>query len=222
MAEYNLGSFTFPSKKKILSYLGDQLKQHDDGEVVENRDLIQLLTELVSLHKDAEQKIGQGIQNWIALSNNDLGYKTRGFRLMPIGGGEPEPFSYRDIINKPNHRAKVAEALTQEAIYVTRKFRQDSFAKGPVRCADTGEIIPTIKLANAIHRRPVRRELHNLFLASVDLSFYDVELVKAEPGSGYRLKDRALASTWVDFQQRKLDGMVIVLSKTPTYPADSA
>jgi hypothetical protein len=40
----------------------------------------------------------------------------------------------------------LAEALTQEAMHVTRGFREPAFAADVVRCADTGQSSPTSDL----------------------------------------------------------------------------
>ena len=132
---------------------------------------------------------------------------------MQVGRTGTVPFGYSKIIKKPGLRAKLAEALTQEAIHVTREFRERSFAAGEVRCADTGAIISDIRLANAVHRRPVRRELHQLFMTAEGLTVEEIGLVKASPGPGYRLEDRKLAERWVAFQRARMDGMDIVIWK---------
>jgi hypothetical protein len=210
MAEYSAGPFTFPSKQKALDYLSDQLEKHHDGQIVEDQTLARFLTELVSLHDEAEEKIGPGISHWVVTRNNESGYRTRGFSIAQEGGIENIPFGYSKVIRQPGRRAKLAEALTQEAIHVTREFRERAFAADVVRCADTGAVISDVRLANAVHRRPARRELHQLFMTAEGLT-EEIGLVKANPGSGYRLEDRELAERWVAFQQARMDGMDIVL-----------
>lgn len=213
MAEYNIGSDTFPSKQKALDYLSQQLENYDDGQIVQDESLARILTELVSLHDEAEEKTGSGISHWLVTRNNESGYRTRGFSIVQKGGTTTIPFGYSKVIRQPGQRAKLAEALTQEAIDVTREFRERSFATGEVKCADTGKIISDIRLANVVHRRPMRRELHKQFMATEELSFEEILLIKANPGSGYRLEDRNLAARWVEFQRDRLDGLDIVLWK---------
>lgn len=50
-------------------------------------------------------------------------------------------FSYKDVLTAPKRRALVAEALTQEALQITRQFREDAFGSEPVSCAVTGVAI---------------------------------------------------------------------------------
>lgn len=52
---------------------------------------------------------------------------------------------YTKIVKPKDNSYFVAEALTEEAIEITRTFRRDRFAAGPVHCADTSELITDFK-----------------------------------------------------------------------------
>lgn len=148
---------------------------------------------------------------WIVMPNNDLGRNTKGYRAVLMNGGEPEKFGYTKIVMPKDKSYFVAEALTEEAIEITRKFRRDRFAAGPVHCADMSKLITDFKQAEAVHRCRGRGLLHREFLHRQGLTYDDVEAVPAKP-AGRRLVDRRLADRWRDYRLARLDVMDIVTS----------
>ncbi|MGO4187389.1 hypothetical protein [Pseudarthrobacter sp. TAF60_1] len=100
-----------------------------------------LLTALAREHLAAADKIGEGIEYWVVASNKDLGYTSKGFRAKQRGRDELVLFSYNDVLSPPKQQALVAEALTQEALEITRQFRTDAFSSGPVQRTLTGKEI---------------------------------------------------------------------------------
>ncbi|TDK25847.1 DUF3223 domain-containing protein [Arthrobacter crusticola] len=208
--EYQVGEYHFSRKGQVKEILSKELGRLEVGEEVADTYVSGLLTALAREHPEAEDKIGKGIEHWVVCSNRDLGYASNGFRAKQTGREGLIPFSYSDVLSPPRQRARVAEALTFEAIDITRQFRTDAFREGPVRCADTGEVLIVKTLADAVHREPPRGQLHRMFLASEGLSYDTTELVKHPSESGYRLVDRALAQRWRSFQAAHLEGMAIV------------
>lgn len=209
---YRAGGYEFNSKDALLAELSRGLKDQAGNERLDDNRLVAILTHLAGLHPNAGTKFDSGIDYWIVMPNNDLGRNTMGYRAVLMKGGEPEKFGYSKIVKPKDKSYFVAEALTEEAIEITRKFRRDRFAAGPVHCADTSELIADIKQAEAVHRRPVRGLLHEQFLHSQGLTYNDVEVVPSKP-AGRRLVDRGLAERWRVYQLAHLDGMVIVKSK---------
>lgn len=210
MAKYQIGEFIFPRKGEVAELLKAVLAALEPGERVSDLYVSNLLTALAREHKDAAAKIGDGIEYWVVASNKDLGYVSRGFRAKQIGRDELIQFSYTDVLNRPKQRTLVAEALTQEALDITRRFRSMAFADGPVECALTGSTIPDRTMADAVHLEPPRGQLHQMFLASEGLTYEDLKLAKHPTASGYRLVDRDVAERWKTFQAEHLDGMAIV------------
>jgi hypothetical protein len=118
----------------------------------------------------------------------DLGYTSKGFRAKQRGRDELVRFSYTDVISPPKQQALVAEALTREALEITRQFRADAFASGPVQCALTAREVPENTMADVVHLNPPRAQLHQKFLASEGLTYKSVEMIKhpTESGSDWR------------------------------------
>lgn len=210
MAKYKIGEFGFPRKGEVAELLKAVLAALQPGERVDDLFVSNLLTALAREHQDAAVKIGSGIEYWMVASNKDLGYVSKGFRAKQLGRDELILFSYTDVLNRPRQRTLVAEALTQEALDITRRFRTHAFANGPVKCALTGTLIPDKTMADAVHLAPPRAQLHQMFLASEGLTYENLELTKHPTESGYRLVDRDLAQRWRSFQAENLGGMAIV------------
>jgi hypothetical protein len=214
VAKYEVGEFTFNKKKgDVRELLKSVLEDLDTGEKVTDPFVSDLLTALAREDPEAADKIGEGIEYWVVASNKDLGYTSRGYRAKQRGRDSLVLFSYTDVLNPPKQRTQVAEALTQEALEITRQFRTDAFASGPVRCALTGKEIPEKTMADAVHLNPPRAQLHQTFLESEGLTYETVELIKHPTESGYRLAGRDLAKRWRDFQEEHLDGLAIVLRR---------
>lgn len=210
MAKYHIGEFIFPRKGEVTELLKGVLAALEPGERVSDLYVSNLLTALAREHHDAAAKIGNGIEYWVVASNKDLGYVSKGFRAKQIGRDELILFSYTDVLNRPKQHTLVAEALTHEALDITRKFRTHAFANGPMKCALTGSVIPDKTMADAVHLNPSRGQLHQMFLASEGLTHENLELTKHPTESGYRLVDRDLAERWRTFQSEHLGGMAIV------------
>lgn len=213
VAKYDVGEFSFKKKGSVSELLSSVLEDLDVGEKVTDPFVSGLLTALAREHPEAADKIGQGVEHWLVCSNRDIGYTSKGFRAKQHGREELVRFSYNDVLSPPRKQALVAEALTQEALEITRQFRTDAFATGPVQCALTGKEIPEKTMADAVHLNPPRAQLHQAFLASEGLTYDAVGLTKHPAQSGYRLSDRDLADRWKKFQNDHLDGLAIVLRR---------
>lgn len=213
MAKYVVGEFSFAKKGEVEQLLRSVLEELEVGARVTDPFVADLLTALAREHSEAVDKIGAGIEYWVVASNKDLGYTSKGFRAKQRGRDDLVRFSYTDVLRPPKQRAMVAEALTQEALDITRRFRTEAFANGPVQCALTGKLIPEKTMADAVHLTPPRGQLHGAFLTSEGLTYDSVKLVKHPVESGYRLADRELAERWSSFQESNLDGMAIVLRR---------
>lgn len=204
---YEIGGYEFSSRADAKKQLSKALNSYEVGDNVDDPWISGLLTALANEHPNPDEKIGAGIEYWVVCSNRDLGSPHNGFRAKQIGRGDLVEFGYGNAIYPKDHAGKVAEALTQEAIHITRQFRTDAFKDGPVICADTGVVIIEKTDASAVHRNPSRAELQRQFLSNEGLSFEDIGL------QGKQLEDRELAKRWCDFQSARLEGMLIVKTR---------
>ncbi|MBM7794446.1 DUF3223 domain-containing protein [Paenarthrobacter ilicis] len=213
MKKYEVGEFSFRTKREVRELLKTVLEELEADERVTDSFVSSLLTALAREHPAAADKIGDGIEYWVVASNKDLGYTSKGFRAKQRDRDELVLFSYTDVISPPKQQALVAEALTREALEITRNFRTAAFASGPVQCALTAREIPEKTMADVVHLNPPRAQLHQRFLASEGLTYEAVELIKHDTESGFRLADRDLADRWREFQNGHLEGLAIVLRR---------
>lgn len=193
--------------------MSERLNSHAEGEQVTDLELEGFLSALVRLHPNPEEKIGNGIQHFIVMRNNDLpDIKSShlGFRIVQVDSAIPVPFAYSKIIRPLSAQAQFAAALTVEALEETRRIRREAFDRGSVYCADTGDLIPDIHDAQAVHRNPGRGQLHQMFLASEGLTLEQVKVHKPDNKSEWRMCNQELATRWVEFQKANLGGMQIV------------
>ncbi|KRE72746.1 hypothetical protein [Arthrobacter sp. Soil762] len=209
---YRVGGHEFTFKKDLVGRLSQGLKDYAGKGRVDDQVLCDVLAELAGWHPNAAVKFASGIEYWIVMPNNDLEWNTDGYRAVLAKGGAPEKFGYSKVLSPREHKYFVAEALTHEAIEITREFRSMRFAAGPVYCAETSELITDIKQAEAVHRRPRRGVLHEQFLQSQGLTYEEVAVERARP-SGRQLVDGGLAQAFREYQTARLDGMDIVKSK---------
>jgi hypothetical protein len=216
VAEYIVDQYSFRSKKAAEDYLSKMLNSHEVGMQVTDPELTGFLTALAHRHPNPAEKIGNGISHWVVMRNNDLpGFASShlGFRIVQVDSSTPVPFSYSKVIRPLSDQSKFAAAMTMDALAVTRGYRREAFDRGPVICAETGESIPDIHDAQAIHRNPGLGQLHQMFLAREGLTRDQVEIYKPDGKSEYRLVDRHLARRWVEFQKDNLAGMRIVKTR---------
>lgn len=205
---YEVGGYEFSSRAQAKKRLSEALNTYRPGDRVDDSWISGLLTALAHEHPRADEKIGKGIEYWVVCSNSDIGSPHNGFRAKQIGREGLVEFGFGKVIYPKPHAGQVAEALTQEALDITRQYRTDAFKNGPVICADTGDAIVEKTDAKAIHRNPNRAELHSKFLASEKISCDDVVLVQTK--AGQRLADRELARRWCAFQRARIEGLAIV------------
>lgn len=207
-----IGGQDFNSRAALKRHLSTRLNTYGVEQPVSEDDEA-VLRELVTWHDEPDRKTGPGIAGFEVHSNNDLGYKTIGFRIRQTNG-HLEHFGYSDVINKPSHRARVTEAFKNEGIEITRKFRRDAFEAGePVFCFYSGEQIHDIKDAEAVHHSPTMQELAAAF-AAANGGWERINVTRTKSISGHRLEDDHLADLWRTHQQEHLDGLRIALPRS--------
>ena len=206
-----VGEQDFRSLAALKRHLSERLNAYEIGDIVSDDDEA-ILRELVTWHDDPDRKIGPGIATFEVHANSDLGYKTRGFRIRQAEG-HLEHFGYNDVIKKPSHRARVTEALKNEGIEITRKFRRDAFATGePVACFYSGKAIASTEAAEAVHHDPTMRDLAAKFVVAHG-GWDQIEVTRSKSISGHRLVDDELADQWRAYQNAHLNGLRIALPR---------
>jgi hypothetical protein len=123
------------------------------------------LTEVLTLHPEAQEKIGSGVdyfyieETWRLPGKESVSRDQRAIVLVRTDGGKCD-WSYVYVVDQPATAANVKSAL-HFALDEGRRERRDSdFASGePVTCALTGEVIAQKHQADTRHLSPTWDEL---------------------------------------------------------------
>ncbi len=133
-------SRTFNSRTEAKNYIRDEiLHAYPVGEPIRRGLHHQLLSEVLELHPNADEKIGPGIdyfyveETWRLPGKEAVGRDERAI-LVVRTDGEQRDWSYTHVIDRPTPAANVKSALAF-ALETGRLARRDAdCAAGPVMC----------------------------------------------------------------------------------------
>jgi len=207
----SIGDRSFGTLEEAKEAVRHVVSAYVDGAVVTAPEHIELLTDLVYMHRDPPRKVGDGIDHFII--DHVPGTPNRGFKVVQVGGAS-DFFSWKKIIDAPpTTRTRVTKALVNAGRPITDRFREEAFASGaPVPCAATGELIYAKTDAVARHHAPPLRELAAVFVAEHG-GWEAIEVVDTD-GSlpGQMPSDPAIVLAWREWQERNIGGLRIELS----------
>lgn len=168
----------------------------------------QLLTEVLELHSDADEKIGPGIdhfyveETWRLAGREAVGRDQRAIIAVRTDGTERD-WSYHHVIDQPTTAANVKSALAF-ALDTGRLARRDAdFASGePVICTLTGEIIAQKHQADTRHLKPTWSEI----TAGFALEHGGWGAIETHSGNGSifvgrDIEDVALREAWLSYYE---------------------
>ena len=165
----------------------------------------QLLSEVLELHPNADEKIGPGIdyfyveETWRLPGKEAVGRDQRAI-LVVRTDGEQRDWSYTHVIDRPTPAANVKSALAF-ALETGRLARRDAdFAAGPVVCAVTGDLIAQKHQADTRHLNPTWHELTTGFV-SLHGGWESIETHSGNGGVfvGRDIEDEALRDKWLQY-----------------------
>ncbi|WP_225755214.1 DUF3223 domain-containing protein [Actinotalea sp. Marseille-Q4924] len=146
----NLPSKSFPTRAAAKAWVRDEIKDHYSLESVVADPLhVAVLLDLLERDDDAVDKVGVGVKEFF-IRRTALGkgrvqhvkHDARGVWIRRVDGTE-EDWSYTSAIDQEGRQSDVKEALRAVLDEDRVRFREEAFAAGPVRCARTGELIPS-------------------------------------------------------------------------------
>lgn len=200
--EYLVGGLRFKTQKQLKEYVRWILHAAPSGEPLNDRSLA-FMNELLSLHPQADQKIGSGVKAMV-VRQNPVFRDTRGFWIIRTDGSETD-FSFLECISASNHRAKVLSAARGAVVGQILAFREAWFANnadvsGYVVCPLTGDAV-TVENCHVDHIPPqtfVR--LWEQFMEWQDTNFDKVALLPGQDNSfGDVFADQQFSADWSDF-----------------------
>lgn len=176
--------------------------KYPPGDTVADADDQEFLFDLLDMHPEAGEKIGQGVGHFDVRRNGP----TIGFGIVRMDGSEID-FSFGKCLRHPSHAEEVRAAM-REAIR-GQKFaaRDATFARGEVRCPVTGETLFP-ETSHVHHEAPEFVELADTF--ADDLGGYEhIGIVAGDGGIGWRLSDEQTLGQWQEFHARNARLVVV-------------
>ena len=191
-----VGERRFSSKREAGDYVRGTLYRYATGERVSDEDA-RFLSDLLSLHPEAEQKIGCGVAFFSVEQNEG----SRGFWLTRIDGTRTD-WSFLACLTPPTPEAEARAAFRTAIRPQVEEFRTAFLRRtdGP-RCPLTGEPL-TVGNVHIDHDPPFEYLL-DAFLRERGARLSDVKVKPTSDGSTVtELADSGLASEWAEFHRR--------------------
>jgi len=201
--QYIVNGETFKTQGALVDRVREIIKRYKPGVAVDVFDA-DFLQSLLSMHPEAEQKIGVGVVGF-TVEDNPLypGPKARGLRLHRADGSSTD-FSFWECIRPTPHIKKVQRAFRAAIEPDTMAFKQrhfDALPWGVGACPDTDEPI-TYTHCHVDHKAPNTFDvLFARFLESEHLDANTIQVYGAGIDNTYqdRLTDAELERRWRDF-----------------------
>jgi len=183
----------------------------------------QILREILELHSDADEKIGEGIdyfyvqETWRLPGKEAVGRKQRAIIVVRTDGSERD-WSYHHVIDSPTEAANVKSALAFAIDDARVRRRDEDFASDsePVYCALSGELIEQKHQADTRHLSPTWAELTEGFAAEHG----GWGAISTHSGNGYvfvgrDVEDEELRNEWLAYYEQRANP-VYVKNEQPT------
>lgn len=201
--QYTVNGETFRTQSDLVGRIREIIGRYKPGMTVDLLDAV-FLHSLLSMHPEAEQKIGCGVVSF-SVEDNPIypGQRSRGFRLHRTDGTSTD-FSFWECIRPTPHSKKVQRAFRAAIEPDTLAFKQrhfDALQRGVGVCPDTGALI-TFTSSHVDHKAPGTFDaLFSKFLDAEGLRVEDIRVVGAGIDDAYqdRLVDLDLERRWRKF-----------------------
>lgn len=192
-----ISGFTFTTKKAAKEFIGRIRDKYADGIALQEPDHL-ILEELLSMHPEALDKIGCGI-NQFSVRTDSVFRRTRHFVVHRTDGTHTD-FSFHSCIDGSNPRRDRLEALRRALEPSILRFRDLSFKAPYASCPLTGTAI-TPHTCHIDHAPP------NTFVALVErwlenaaISLEQIAITRSSDNQTVsRMTDEIQRSSWVRF-----------------------
>ena len=201
--QYVVNGETFKTQGALVDRVREIIKRYKPGVSVDAFDTA-FLQSLLTMHPEAEQKIGVGVVGF-SVEDNPMypGPKARGLRLHRVDGSSTD-FSFWECVRPTPHIKKVQKAFRAAIEPDTMAFKQryfDALPWGVGECPDTGEPI-SFTHSHVDHKAP--NTFENLFASFIEREHLDTNSIQVY-GAGIddtyqdRLVDPELERRWREF-----------------------
>ncbi|AEU37457.1 DCL family protein [Granulicella mallensis] len=157
------------------------------------------LLDLVSLHPDADSKIGCGVSHF-SIAQDD--FRKRCFRLYRLDGTNTDFSVYKCFEGKHNVKAQVQLALRTAIRPQIVAFREKQLSSGPVTCPYSGEVL-TRERCHVDHGPPyIFDALAQGWMAAYGLILETVAITaSADDQQGRTLTDSTQIASWQAYHE---------------------
>ncbi|MCK1443404.1 DUF3223 domain-containing protein [Bradyrhizobium sp. 48] len=194
-----LGDKTFAKKEAAMGYLSDKMESYAIDAPIPDAD-IELWFEVLQKHEWFQEYVDFGIQHFaVTWSTQRPNYRNM---IVVNDRGEKKPFSYHKYLSRGplSKLAKVKAALRTEVDPQIIDYRTKRFAGGPTVLSAISDKPLTERRCEVHHSVKPFLQLIDEFLLSNVHQWPEME-TEAAGATGYRLRDRAIATDWIDFHR---------------------
>ncbi|MCG6495679.1 DCL family protein [Kitasatospora sp. A2-31] len=198
MAEFWIGPRRYKSKAAAGGAVREVLYRYTIGETVGQEEDELLLRDLLSLHRDADAKIGPGIESFRVVPTQ-LG-SHQGFEAVRIDGTAID-FSYQKCLNPRTYPQRVIDALGVEAKDLRSAYFYNRQKEGTFVSDLSGAALSAAATDVSYFKGPSLASMAANFAAAAG-DWDAIELTPAtDPGLAV-LVDRELAACWCEYHRK--------------------
>jgi hypothetical protein len=197
-----IGDRIFPTKESALAEIRAIRDRYPDGVALEYSDYA-LLRDLVSLHSEAEEKIGIGISHFTVTTETEFGGRNRHFVLHRHDHSFTD-FSFVHCLNpKSKNKNDRILALRQAIKEQTWAFRDRALSSGKQIVCPFENVVLTRETCQIDHEAPTTFEA--LVAAWLESQKITIEAVQITPPADNqlvgRMTDEVQIASWQSFHQ---------------------
>jgi hypothetical protein len=199
VAEFWIGDRRFPTKGAAGDAVREILHGYPIGSIVDRPEDHLLLLDLLSLHHQAEDKIGSGV-DFFAIAPPQRGPHPH-FEVIRTDGSRID-FSYRTCLKPPSYRQQVLNVMRDEAKSTINDYFESRRTAGSLVSDQSGEPLDSNDIDVSYFRGPSFLRIADEFAESVG-GWEAIEMTPStEPGLG-RFQDRDLAARWFSHHEER-------------------
>jgi hypothetical protein len=199
MAKVTLGGITFAKLEDAKKFLRDKMEAYEIDAPIPDPD-VALWFEVLQKHEWFDEYLKHGIQ-YFAVTWSDQRPNLRNM-VVVNEQGEQKPFSYQKYLSGDplSKLAKVTAALRTEIGQQITEFRTSKFAGQKTVLSAISRKPLTERRCHVHHSRKPFLQIVDEFLL-LNQHRWDCMETEAAGATGYRLRDRAIATDWTDFHR---------------------
>lgn len=197
MAEFLIGHRRYRTKGDAQEAVREVLYRYSVGSIVDQQEDHLLLLDLLNMHREAEDKIGPGVEAFAIAPPPRGPYPC--FEVVRVDGSRID-FSYKDCLKPKTYRQQVLNVMRDEVKSSINTYFESRKQAGSLVSDLSGTTLESSDTAVSYFGGPSFNDIAGEFADRVG-GWEAIELTPStEPGLG-RFKDRDLAEQWFSYHQ---------------------